>query len=95
MKFHWSRCSGSRGQLDDYSQARMFFHSQSKPEQQHLIKALRFELGKVTTPEVRERMVAHLAQIDGSLAVSGAKGLGIELSGKVGPPPNWKCPRGR
>ena len=36
--------------FDHYSQARMFFRSQSEPEQQHLIKALRFELGKVHEP---------------------------------------------
>ncbi|MEJ7697210.1 MAG: catalase [Candidatus Limnocylindrales bacterium] len=39
--------------FDHYSQARMFFRSQSQPEQQHLIKALRFELGKVETPAIR------------------------------------------
>ncbi len=72
--------------FDHYSQARMFFQSQSKPEQQYLIKALRFELGKVVTPAIRERMVGHLAQIDGSLAVTVAKGLGIELSGPVAAP---------
>ena len=37
--------------FDHYSQARMFFRSQSEPEQQHLIKALRFELGKVKNPD--------------------------------------------
>ena len=44
--------------FDHFSQAPMFFHSQSEPEQQHIIKALRFELGKVETLAVRERMVA-------------------------------------
>lgn len=66
----------------------MFFRSQSTPEQQHVIKALRFELGKVTVPAIRERMVAHLAQIDASLATTVAGGLGIELSGPVDAPPN-------
>ena len=78
--------------FDHYSQARMFYQSQSTPEQQHLIKALRFELGKVTTPAIRERMVGHLAQIDGSLAVTVAKGLGIELAGPVSAPPNLSVP---
>jgi catalase len=78
--------------FDHYSQARMFFQSQSEPEKQHLIKALRFELGKVTTPDVRERMVGHLAQVDGSLAVTVAKGLGIDLSGPVSAPPNLSVP---
>ena len=59
--------------FDHYSQARMFFQSQSEPEKQHIIKALRFELGKVQTPAVRERMVLHLAQVDGSLADAGCK----------------------
>ena len=42
------RRSARRGAsfFDHYSQARMFFRSQSEPEQQHLIKALRFELGQ-------------------------------------------------
>ncbi len=74
--------------FDHYSQARMFFRSQSQHEQQHLIKALRFELGKVTVPTIRERMVAHLAQIDAALATAVAGGLGIELSGSIDAPPN-------
>jgi catalase len=78
--------------FDHYSQARMFFKSQSEPEQQHLIKALRFELGKVETPAIRERMVLHLAQIDGDLARSVATGLGLRLPAKVTPPPNLSVP---
>lgn len=78
--------------FDHYSQARMFFQSQSEPERQHLIKALRFELGKVMASEIRERMVAHLSQIDGTLAVAVGKGLGIEASGHVGAPPNRSVP---
>ena len=78
--------------FDHYSQARMFFRSQSQPEQQHLIKALRFELGKVETPAIRRRMVEHLAQIDSMLATTVAKGLGIELPKKVSAPPNLSVP---
>ncbi len=78
--------------FDHYGQARMFFKSQSAPEQEHLIKALRFELGKVTVPEIRERMVGHLAQIDASLATLVANGLGIELSGTQAAPPNLSVP---
>jgi catalase len=74
--------------FDHYSQARMFYRSQSTPEQQHLIKALRFELGKVTIPAIRERMVAHLAQIDATLSTAVAEGLGIRLSGPVDAPSN-------
>jgi catalase len=74
--------------FDHYSQARMFFRSQSEPEQQHLIKALRFELGKVQTPEIRERMVRHLAQIDANLATTVGKGLGIQPPKSGARPPN-------
>ncbi len=66
--------------FDHYGQARMFFRSQSEPEKQHLIKALRFELGKVETVAIRQRMVRHLAQIDATLSNAVAKGLGIQLS---------------
>jgi catalase len=78
--------------FDHYSQARMFFQSQSAPEREHLIKALRFELGKVTTPDIRARVVQHLAQIDAHLATMVARGLGVELSGTVAAPPNRSVP---
>ncbi|MEO8457169.1 MAG: catalase [Chloroflexota bacterium] len=78
--------------FDHYSQARMFFQSQSEPEKQHIIKALRFELGKVETPAIRERMVGHLAQIDATLATAVAKGLGISMPKKATPPPNMSVP---
>ncbi len=81
--------------FDHYGQARMFFESQSLPEKQHLIKALRFELGKVEAPAIRERMVHHLAQIDATLATMVAKGLGISLPKKMpAPPPNMSVPAG-
>ena len=78
--------------FDHYSQARMFFQSQSEPEQQHLIKALRFELGKVQTAAIRERMVLHLAQIDATLATAVGKGLGLEVRANATPPPNMSVP---
>jgi catalase len=78
--------------FDHYSQARMFFQSQSEPEKQHIIKALRFELGKVQTEAIRERMVAHLAQIDRTLATVVAKGLGLKVPAKLAPPPNRSVP---
>ena len=73
---------------DHYGQARMFFRSQSEPEQQHIVKALRFELGKVESHAIRERMVDHLVQIDTSLAKLVAKGLGIPVSADAPAPPN-------
>src|SRR5688572_5293534 len=63
---------------DHYSQARQFFISQTKPEQDHIIAALTFELSKVERPEIRERMVAHLLNIHPDLAQKVATGLGLK-----------------
>jgi len=67
----------SKSFLDHFSQATLFFNSQSKEEQNHMIDALRFELGKVQIPEIRERMVGILTQVDKTLANKVAEGLGI------------------
>lgn len=60
---------------DHYSQARQFYISQTEVEQQHIANALMFELSKVQTLAIRERMVSHLLNIDGELASKVAKGL--------------------
>ncbi len=62
---------------DHYSQARQFFISQTKVEQQHIIDALVFELSKVEHAEIRVRMVSHLKNIDTELAEKVAQGLGL------------------
>ncbi|RWN37139.1 catalase [Mesorhizobium sp.] len=62
---------------DHYSQARLFFNSQTPPEQRHIVMALTFELSKVQTPAIRERMVSHLLNIDEALAATVADKLGI------------------
>ena len=62
---------------DHYSQARLFYRSQTEPEQRHIAMALTFELSKVETPVIRERMVAHLLNIDETLATTVADKLGI------------------
>jgi catalase len=63
---------------DHYSQARLFYRSQSKPEQKHIAQALIFELSKVETEAIRFRMLGHLQWIDESLAEQVARGLGAE-----------------
>jgi catalase len=67
----------SKSFLDHFSQARLFFNSQSEAEKTHLISALQFELSKVQVPEIRERVVGLLTQIDRVLANKVADGLGI------------------
>ena len=68
---------------DHYSQARQFYISQTKAEQNHIAAALVFELSKVEEPAIRERMVSHLPNIDAGLAEQVAAGLG--LKGKIKP----------
>lgn len=62
---------------DHYSQARQFFISQTVTEQKHIAMALTFELSKVATPIIRERMVSHLLNIDEGLGETVADKLGI------------------
>jgi catalase len=67
---------------EHYGQARLFWKSQTPVEQQHIINAFEFELTRVQTPEVRERIVAGLVNIDLRLASAVADKLGIPV-----PPP--------
>ncbi|MYM27919.1 catalase [Duganella sp. CY15W] len=67
---------------DHYSQARLFWISQSLTEQRHIIAAFRFELTRVQTSAVRQRVLALLANIDEVLVASVAEGLGMLV-----PPP--------
>ncbi len=62
---------------DHFSQARQFFHSQTKPEQDHIVAALIFELSKCEVKAVRERMLAQLANVDAGLVTRVAAGLGM------------------
>lgn len=64
---------------DHFSQAALFFNSQTEIEQTHIIKALRFELSKVETVAIRERMLGLLSQVDATLAQKVAKGLGLSV----------------
>ena len=63
---------------DHYSQARLFYLSQTQTEQAHIAYALVFELSKVETPHVREAVVGHLIHIDDDLAQRVAAGLGLD-----------------
>jgi catalase len=80
-----SRVSGakvrqrSKSFVDHYSQAKLFYNSQSAPEKIHLQNALIFELSKVTIPAIRERTVSQLAFIDKALAEKVAKKVGVEV----------------
>ena len=62
---------------DHYTQATLFWNSQSDVEKQHIINAFRFELSRVQTPAVRERMVSGLMHVDATFASAVAAGLGM------------------
>ena len=64
---------------DHYTQARLFWESQTPPEQDHIIRAFRFELTKVQVPAIRERTVAMLRNVSDDLAKAVATGLGMAL----------------
>ena len=62
---------------DHYTQATLFYESQTPVEQGHIADAFRFELSKVTVPAIRERMVASLRNASEELAKKVADGLGM------------------
>lgn len=64
---------------DHYSQAKLFWQSQTPVEQTHIIAAFRFELTRVQIPAIRKRVVSLLLNVDPILASGVANGLGIEL----------------
>jgi catalase len=82
---------GTKGRIrsesfsDHFSQARQFFFSQTKPEQNHIISAFIFELSKVETKAVRERMVGQLANVDPKIADRIATGLGMSSTPAIVP----------
>jgi len=63
---------------DHYTQATLFYNSQTPIEKAHIRRAFRFELTKVQTTAVRERVVAMLANVDVPLAKALAMDLGMK-----------------
>ena len=64
---------------DHYSQATLFWNSQTGYEKAHIVRAFRFELTKVEVPAIRERTVSMLRNVSDELAGAVAEGLGIAL----------------
>lgn len=62
---------------DHYTQATLFWDSQSEIEKRHIIKAFRFELSRVQVPAIRERMVSGLLNVAPELGEAVAQGLGL------------------
>ncbi|MEO5563217.1 MAG: catalase, partial [Chitinophagaceae bacterium] len=82
----------SKSFFDHFSQAKLFFNSQSDPEKNHIVDALSFELGKVETIAIRERMLGILSKIDTGLAAQVAYNLGMHVPQKPEEPMNQSIP---
>ncbi|VWX58599.1 hydroperoxidase HPII(III) (catalase) [Burkholderiales bacterium 8X] len=63
---------------DHFTQARLFFNSQTVAEKEHIVAGFRFELAKVMAPAIRQRVVDNLAHVDEKLARRVAEPLGID-----------------
>ena len=63
---------------DHYTQATLFWNSQTAVEKTHIINAFRFELSKVQVVPIRERMVAGLMNVAPELGEAVAAGLGMK-----------------
>ena len=70
---------------DHYSQARLFYRSQTEIEQAHLASALVFELSKCAFDHVRNRVLANLRNVDEGLAKRVAAGLNVALPARSAP----------
>lgn len=82
----------SQSFFDHFSQATLFYNSQSEPEKNHIIDAFRFELGKLETEAIRVRVVGMLTQVDNMLAAKVAEGLGIAVPTAPEQPMNLSIP---
>ena len=67
----------SPGFDDHFSQATLFWNSQGAAEKEQIIAAFQYELSRVETPAIRQRVVDNLAHVDARLARKVAEPLGI------------------
>ena len=62
---------------EHYGQARLFWISQTEPEQRHIVEAFTFELSKVEAVSIRAQILGHLQLVHPELAEGVAEGLGM------------------
>lgn len=67
----------SRSFFDHFSQPELFYKSMTDHEKRHIQNAFSFELGKVKTVPIRQRMVNMLLEVDESLAKIVGDNLGL------------------
>ena len=68
---------------DHFSQATLFWNSQSAAEKEHIVAAFLHDLARVETPAIRQRMVDNLVHVDPRLARKVAEPLGLVADGKA------------
>jgi catalase len=73
---------------DHFSQATLFWNSQTSVSKEHIVAAFRGELGQVQSLDIRQRVVDNLAHVDPKLAARVAQPLGLR-------PPDASAAAGR
>ena len=74
--------------IDFFSQPALFYRSLQKWEQQHVMEAYAFELGKCTHQHIQERMLWMVNEINEDLAAQVAKKLGLKVPDTIEQPIN-------
>jgi catalase len=70
---------------DHFSQATLFWNSQTPVEKAHIVRGFRFELTKVEVPAIRQRTVAMLRNVSEELAQAVSDGLGMPVPPRMRP----------
>jgi catalase len=65
---------------ENFRQAGEFYRSLDKTEQDHLIKNMASDLGRVANPKIRQMMVAHFYQADKDYGTRLAKAVNVTMS---------------
>jgi catalase len=78
--------------FDHFSQAKLFFNSQSDAEKNHMVDAFSFELGKCEVEAIRVRMLGILSLVDKGLAAQVAYNLGLHVPQQPEQPINKSIP---
>ncbi|CAM0138432.1 hypothetical protein VKS41_002982 [Umbelopsis sp. WA50703] len=64
---------------EHYNQAKLFYYSMTPVEQQHIIDAASFELGKVDDQQIQVRMIEGFLKVDYTFAKKVADNLGLNV----------------
>lgn len=84
--------SRSKSFIDFFSQPALFYRSLQPYEQQHVMEAYSFELGKCTFKHIQERMLWMINEINQDLAQNVAENLGLKVPETIEQPINQAIP---